>query len=172
LFRPFTKGFNVNLILKGQVHGGSGSRIYPPIYFPYFRYSLSFVALCFVSMWTYIESLFYTINIVFHFPRLLQYARMLMGHSAAAVYTINVPTGSRKQRCLETQIFSYLFNVLLFNPLRFISFCWWWWGGNGLRDHFAAFTRLRNHNTGKWQNALTWLATITATIPALEVIKF
>ena len=123
-------------------------------------------------LYEHIESLFHPTNIVFHFLRLLQYVRVLMGHSSAAVYMINVPTGSRKQRCLETKIFFYLFNALLFTSLRFISFCWWWWGGNELRDHFTAFTRLPNHKIGKCQNTLTWLAAITATIPALEVTKF
>jgi hypothetical protein len=45
-----------------------------------------------------------------------------MGHTTAEVCTINMPTGSRKQRYLETKIFFYLFNALLFTSLRFIFF--------------------------------------------------
>jgi hypothetical protein len=137
---------------------------YPYLLSPYFLFPW--------YLYEHIESLFHSTNIVFHFLRLLQYVRMLMGHSAAAVCMINMPTGNRKQPCLETKIFFYLFNALLFNSLRFISFCWRWRGGNGLRDHFAAFTRLRNHNTGNCQNTLTWLVAITVTIPALELRKF
>jgi len=41
-----------------------------------------------------------------------------------------------------------------------------------MSDHFSVFTRLRNNNTGNCRNTLTWLAAITATVPALEVTNF
>ena len=152
-FIIFIKSFNVNLKLNGQLHGASGSCIYPHIYFPHFIYSISFTALFFVSLifiWTY--------KVVipphqYRFPlRPATTVSMLMRHPAAMVYTVNVLTGSRKQRCLDTAIFLYSFNTLvylssfLFLLLMVVRRKW------TERLFSLLFSVFVKHNTGNCQN--------------------